>query len=792
MRLLGHIANASDSSSLAGANVVLPTLNKGTATEEDGSFTFTGIPTGRVRMKVSYIGFSDLDTVISVADSRLVTIYLHPRPYFTEAAIVRATRFTENSPATFTNITKEEIEEEYVARDVPFLLNMTPSVVATSDAGNAIGYTGIRIRGMDISRVNVTINGIPVNDAESHGVFFVDMPDIASSMENVQIQRGVGTSTNGAAAFGSSVNIQTQLVDTQAYAEVNTAVGSYNTWKANAILNTGKLGNGWAFNARLSKMQSDGYIDRASSDLSSYYVSGGYFGDKNILKLVHFSGHEETYQAWCGVPEDSLETNRTFNMCGTDYGSVTDPYENEVDNYRQDYYQAHYTRQWSPNLLSNASLFLTRGIGYYEEFRAADSLTGYGFHPLILGDTARGFDTVTATDLIRRQWLDNYYYGAVASVTYEPNSDFNFSMGGSYTRYDGDHYGDIIWAEYAEGIPINERWYFNDGNKQDVNVYAKSLFRITTGLRGFADLQYRHITHTFSGTNDDLTTIGQDLEYNFINPKVGLMWQPLEKHNIYGYFGISNREPTRTDFIESVPTVPEPEQVYDVEAGWKYSGRNFGLVANLYYMAFRNQLVQTGEVNDVGTYIRRNIDQSYRRGIELSSRIRPLEWLDWNMNISLSQNRISKFSEVVYTYDEAYNVVDTATLVHTNVPISFSPSIVAASQLEVMPMENLSLELETKYVSKQFLDNTGSEERSIPQYLVNNLRIGYFIQPRQFVERIRLTLTVNNILDELYVANGYTYRDRYSTAGEAGPINHYNYYYPMAERNFLLGLTMRF
>lgn len=710
--------------------------------------------------------------------------------------IVYATRANENTPTTYSEISKKEIEHVNLGQDLPILLNLSPSVVTTSDAGAGVGYTGLRIRGSDATRINVTINGIPVNDSESHGVFWVNMPDLASSVDNIQIQRGVGTSTNGAAAFGATVNLQTNVPSRDAYAEVNNSFGSFNTRKHTLMYNTGLLNDKWSFESRLSKINSDGYIHRAESDLQSYFLSGGYYGDKTIIKALVFGGHEITYQSWWGTPQAVLENDRdgieevianngyseeqaeNIRTAGRTFNYYL--YENEVDNYKQDHYQLHLSHQLNDVLTINAAGHYTYGRGYFEQFREDDDFADYNLNNVIIGN-----DTITSTDLIRRRWLDNDFYGTTFSLNYL-NDDLDITFGGAWNKYDGDHFGEIIWAQYASNSDIRYRYYDNVGLKTDFNVYLKTNYQLND-LNLFADLQVRKIDYETVGIDNDLRAIDAGDDYTFFNPKVGATYTLNENSNVYASFAIGNREPVRNDFIDAPNgETPKHETLRNLEVGYRKFGQDFSFQANYYLMDYENQLVLTGELNDVGSSVRQNVPNSYRMGIELVGAYQFTDQLRWDANVTLSRNKIENFTEIIYNYGTNFDEFNIEETQYKDTDISFSPNVIGGSQLTYSPIDGFEAALRSKYVGKQYLDNTSNDNRSIDPYFVNDLRLSYNFSLSS-VENVNISLLVNNILDEEYSSNGYTF-------GYAGGeyVVRENYYYPQAGRNFLLALNLRF
>lgn len=710
--------------------------------------------------------------------------------------IVYATRAKENTPTTYSEITREQIEKVNLGQDLPILLNLSPSLVTTSDAGAGVGYTGLRIRGSDATRINVTINGIPVNDSESHGVFWVNMPDLASSVDNIQIQRGVGTSTNGAAAFGATVNLQTNVPSQDAYAEVNNSFGSFNTRKHTLMYNTGLLNNKWSFESRLSKIASDGYIDRAESDLQSYFLSGGYYGKKTIVKALVFGGKEVTYQSWWGTPQAVLENDeagieaiisnngyseaqaQNIRTAGRTFNYYL--YENEVDNYQQDHYQLHLSHSLSSDWTLNVAGHYTYGRGYFEQFREDDDFADYNLSNVTIGDS-----TITSTDLIRRRWLDNHFYGTTFSLNYL-GKDLDITLGGAWNKYDGDHFGEIIWAQYASNSEIRDRYYDNVGLKTDFNTYLKANYQLSN-LNLFADMQVRKVDYETIGVDNDLRAIDTGDDYTFFNPKVGATYTLNESSNVYASFAIGNREPVRNDFVDAPGGVtPQHETLRNLEVGYRKFGQDFSFQANYYLMDYENQLVLTGELNDVGSNVRQNVPDSYRMGIELVGAYQFTNQLRWDANLTLSRNKIKNFTEVLYNYGENFDEFNIEETRFTDTDISFSPNIISGSRLTYSPLEGFEAAILSKYVGKQFLDNTSNDARSIDAYFINDLGLSYDFSIES-VKNVNVSLLVNNVLDVEYSSNGYTF-------GYAGGdyVVRENYFYPQAGRNFLLALNVRF
>ena len=697
---------------------------------------------------------------------------------------VNALRAGEKTPVAFTNISEAEIEKGNLGQDLPYLISLTPSVVTTSDAGAGVGYTGFRIRGTDPTRINVTINGIPLNDSESQAVWWVNMPDFSSSIENIQIQRGVGTSTNGGSAFGASVNLKTDGLNKKAYAITNNSVGSFATLKNNIEFGTGLLNGKFAFDGRLSKISSDGYIDRATSDLKSLYLQGTYFGKKSVLKGIVFSGHELTYQAWNGVPLNYLDTNRTYN-------SYT--YENEVDNYKQTHYQLHYSQQLSDVTNFNIAGHYTHGEGYYEQEKLNQSLNAYGIQDIIIGS-----DTITKTNLVRRKWLNNDFGGLTYSLNHKMG-DLELIFGGAINRYSGQHYGNVIWAQYASDASFNHQYYWNKAEKFDNNFYAKADYKYSEATQLYIDLQGRSIDYIFEGLDPEGNAAEQEVNLEFFNPKFGLHHTLNESQVLYASFGVANKEPNRSDYTESSPeSRPIHETLYDTEIGYKQVGNKMTFGANFYFMNYENQLVMTGKMNDVGGRTHVNVTESFRKGIELEGIYKLTTKLTWAANMTLSENKIvTPFIEDVDNWDTWG--VDQVT--HENTNLAFSPNIIWTSQLNYQFDKNTSIDLISKYVGEQFIDNTSSEDRMLNDYLVNHLRLTYDWESKIF-KTAKVSLQINNLFNNEYISNAWIYRfisdnwdpresDHYVNADSEKGYNMAGYF-PQATRNYLLGLTLGF
>lgn len=751
------------------------------------------------QLRISYIGYRDLQRSINPAVENQVQIQLEEETYQFEEVFIQATRARENAATTFKTIGKAEIDQKNLGQDIPYLLDQTPGVVIGSDAGAGIGYTNMTIRGSDNERINVTLNGVPLNNPESMGSFFVNLPDFASSTQSIQIQRGIGTSTNGPSAFGASLNIQTDALEAQPYAELNNTFGSYNTWKNTLKIGSGLISDRYAFNARLSRVRSDGYVDRASSNLQSFYVDGGLFTDKHTLKATVFSGNEKTYQSWFGLPEPLLtgnperleayadnlglfgEQRERFLTGDRRYNYYT--YDNQTDNYLQTHAHLQYAYRPHEKLAFNTTLHYTRGAGYYEEYRNADRLAHYLIAPISLGDT-----TIDASDIIRRRWLDNHFYGLTYSLQYRPLAGLDLTVGGAYNRYDGKHYGEVIWARYASESEINDHYYDNNAQKDDFNFYAKADYRSGDFLFN-VDLQYRTIDYRGRGDDDIIKDLNFSDQLHFFNPKVGMTYFLNLQSNFYASYAFANKEPTRNDYVENPRgEFPKPEKMQNIEAGYRYQAETFQLGANLYGMFYTDQLIPTGTLNDVGTALRVNVDKSYRAGIELDGSWQITPDFSWGATAALSQNKIKGFDEHIPIYDDNFAVTGEHVIAHRSTTIAKSPAAVLSNNFTVQATEHLSVSLLSKYVSRIYLDNTSAKSRSVDPWFVNNLQAVYRFSAFG-IEQIDLNLMVNNILNAKYTNSGYTYSMIMEATGQR---DFFNFYYPQAETNAMLGLNIRF
>jgi iron complex outermembrane receptor protein len=784
------------------AQVSVLNTNVQVNSDSQGKFEFTQLPISdsTYTILVEKPGFLAQSMTISATSKEELKILLFTSMKTLEDVQVSTTRLSDYSTSAILVRKINPLERKNFGQDIPVLLEATPSLVTTSDAGAGVGYTGLRIRGVDATRINVTINGIPVNDPESHAVYWVNMPDLASSIENIQIQRGVGSSTNGAASFGASLNIKTQDVSEKPFGSIDQSVGSFGTYKTTIKAGTGIINKHFSLETRMSSIQSNGYLDRASSDLKSYFLSAAYIGEKSIVKTIIFSGKEITYQAWNGTPESrvngdtaamntyadrnglSSEERENLLNSGRTYNYYS--YKNEVDNYQQDNYQLHFTHTFNDKLILNLAGHYTYGRGYYEQYRKGENLVDYGLNPVMIGS-----DTVQQTDLIRRLWLDNDFVGAVYGVTYKPTAHLDFVFGGSTNTYFGRHFGEIIWAQYASNSEIYQRYYTNDSRKSELSSYVKAVYK-RERFDVYTDLQFRHVDYTFVGkelVNGTPADVTQAVQFNFFNPKVGGSFKINSNQMLFLNGGISHREPVRADFVASTAeNRPTFETLQDVEFGHQISTSKLSLTTNVYFMNYQNQLLLTGEINDVGAYIHSNVAKSYRLGVEVYGSYRFDKKLKLTGGVTLSQNKIAQFNEYLDTYLDTLPYYTQQVITHANTNMSFSPNITGNIGIEWMPIENFNIAWMTKLVGRQYLDNTGNIYRSIDPFNFSNMQFNYSIFDK-FCKEIQFGLMVNNVFNQMYSNNGYTFS--YANGGQTTTEN---FYYPQAGRNFMARVLLKF
>jgi len=764
--ITGVVRSAYDNQPLEGATAQIVGQNTGAVTNKVGIFTLKNIPSKYNILIIKHLGYKDkYDTIHNLTADIELTFSLVESSTVTDEVFVRAIRASDKSATTFVNVGKQTIQDHNFGQDLPIILNWTPSVVTTSDAGSGIGYTGLRVRGVDATRVNVTINGIPYNDSESQMTYWVDIPDVASSTQSIQIQRGVGTSTNGAGAFGASLNLQTNSLIANPYSNVILSGGSFSTRRFSLLAGTGLIKEHWTFDAKVSKILSDGYVDRASSNLTSYYFSGGYYKKNTLLKVICFGGIEKTYQSWGGIDSATLATDRTTNFLGAIYnhdGSINRYYNNQVDRYNQNHIQMHASQRLNKYWNANLSLHYSSGKGYYEEYHQNQKFEDIGLPPVKMDNSM-----LTSSDLIVRKWLDNKFYGLVWSLNYQHNKT-DLVIGGSYNQYrPAKHFGNIIWGQYlGDNIPLGFTYYSGRSKKYDLNIYTKWNYELTNGVNFFLDAQYRFVTYKTAGKDDDQKQYNVNDLFHFINPKAGISFSFLRNNILYGSFSIAHREPNRSDYLQN-PTKPKAETLQNIELGWKYRNNKKAFEINYYYMRYVNQLVLSGEMDNVGTPIRVNVGKSYRTGIELSMQIPIFKRLNWNSNATLSMNRNKDFI-----------VFENGSPVAKNTSIILSPQIIGGSQLNYNAFKNFQISLLSKYVGEQYLDNSEKKKLSLPAYFINDIIMSYTFHPH-WVKKIGLSAQINNLLDTKYVSNGYVY--------DGTP-----YYFPQAGINYLLMLMVNF
>tara|TARA_B100001059_G_scaffold76722_1_gene74313 strand:- start:6394 stop:8532 length:2139 start_codon:yes stop_codon:yes gene_type:complete len=690
---------------------------------------------------------------------------------------VTGSRASEDMPITFSNISKKDLSKRNLGQDLPILLNFLPSVVTTSDAGAGIGYTGIRVRGSDATRVNVTINGIPYNDPESQGTFWVNLPDISSSVENIQVQRGVGTSTNGSSAFGATINILTDGISKEGYTKISRSYGSFNSQKSTVKYSTGLINNKFEFSGRHSKIKSDGYIDRASSNLKSYFFQGLYKNDKTLFKLLVFGGSEITYQSWYGVDPFTLKNDRTYNFAGEIYNSNNELlgfYDNQVDNYKQDHYQFHWNEKINANLNLSIGLNYTYGRGFYEEYNNNQTLKS-----LKLEDINIGGEKIIETDNVGQKWLDNDNYITTLSLQYFTDKT-KIIFGGSYGRYIGDHFGKMVWAKFSSNALPNHEFYYNQGKKNDGNIYIKLTQKINRKLSLFGDFQLRKVSYKVNGEVNGPSKISVNDKFSFLNPKFGINYNLNGLTRMYFSYASASREPNRTDYENGNP---KPEKMDDYELGIKFFNNRIDSKLNLYLMDYKDQLVLTGQLDEVGAPIRQNVGDSYRFGLEFEGIFKINDKLISDFNLSVSSNKNRNF------YFKRDGLIQN--LGKTN--ISFSPSVIAGNKFILVVDENFSASVLSKYVGEQYMGNIDSNLSKLDSYFTNDLNINYQILPKKWIKKMDIYLLVNNFLNQKYISNGYwySYDDNWTEDGKINTIEGVGYY-PQAGINFFLGTNIEF
>ena len=751
---------------LVSASVFVKNANKGTSSDFEGKYQLK-VSTGTHEVEVRFIGYKSVSKTITITNQNIIVNFdLQPEDYILGEVLVSAVRVKANSPVTHSNLTKKEIAKRNLGQDIPILLNYLPSVVTSSDAGAGIGYTYINVRGSNAERVNVTINGIPYNDAESQGTFWVNMGDFASSTQSLQLQRGVGTSTNGTAAFGASLNILTDAISEKPFAEISNSFGSFNTKKHTVKFSTGKINEHIEIAGRLSKIYSDGYIDRAFTDLKSYFLQVSYVDDNTLIKAITFGGKEKTYQAWAGIDAAQLAANRRHNPY---------TYENEIDDYQQDHYQLHWNEKLTENWSTNIGLNFTKGQGYFEQYKADKKPSDYAN---IVVATNNG-----KTDLIVRRWLDNKFYVANFNATYKKEG-LEIISGFSYSNYSNDHFGEVIWAkQFSATATIRDKYYESNSKKNDFSMFSKATFKVGEHISFYADVQYRNVTFKTNGLTSDRNPIAINESFSFFNPKLGATYQLNDNQHLYFSFAVANKEPNRNDFENGILT---PENLNDYELGWRLKNERVALNTNVYYMLYKNQLVLTGAIDDVGAPVRATSGKSYRLGLEIDADIKLSNQFNIRPNIAFSDNKNTAFVSSING-----NLTNLG-----NTDISFSPSIIAGNALVFSPTEKLQFSFLSKYVGKQFMSNLNSAISSddvLESYFTSDINFTYILKPKSVFSEVVFTGLINNIFNKEYVDRGYyyTYDDTWSAPNQTITLDGAGYY-PQATRNFLVGVTLKF
>lgn len=781
----GTVLADEDGSPLPGASVLIKDTYLGVTTDSRGQFRFKPLKAGVYVIEVSYLGYEKSSRVAELKSDLDLEFRLKIKLHEADEVMVIGSRASKNTPVAYSEIDSEEIEKLNTGRDLPYLLSSMPSLVQTSEAGSGLGYTNFRIRGTGPSRINITIDGIPINDPESQQVFWVNMPDLASSVSDIQVQRGVGTSKNGAAAFGASVNFRTEMPSDEPYAEISSSAGSFNTFKGTFKVGSGLINDRFKFDLRLSGLTTDGYIDYSGSDHRSLFLTGLYKSKIGTFKTNVILGEEITGISWWGVPAEVLDTARTYNPAGeyTDTFGDKRYYKDQKDNYKQYHLQVLYRNDLTESLELNAAYHFTYGSGFFEQYKEDQPLSAYGLPNWMMGPIL--FET---TDLVRRKWLLNNFYGGIAGLKYS-GKKLKLSMGAGINKYIGDHFGRVLWMRYPGWTEKGYEWYFNSSSKREINSYLRADYMISPRINIFADLQYRNISYIMDGTDDDQLELILDKNFNFFNPKTGIYFDIDPNQDAFLSFSVANREPTRANFKDAKgdpDAMPQPETLYDIEAGYTLNGSFFMAGVNLYYMYYDDQLAPTGELSDVGYPIMTNVDESYRTGIELSAAVKPLKILEWDMNATLSRNRINNFRESYVNINSVSGEETPMVKDLGNVSLAYSPEIIFNSDLALSPMERFEIHLVSKYVGKQYFDNTNNEDRVIDPYFVNNLRLDYNFSLKG-IEKISVQLQVNNLFNAEYENNAYG--GNYYIDGQEYT---WVYYFPQAFINYLARLTIRF
>lgn len=782
---------------LPGADIYFQKSLQGTISAPDGSFLLIKHAYSHDSLIVAYLGYDRQAFAIDSARMMDVKVSLKPKHFLGDEILVFGSRAGNTTPIAFTNLNREELERVNTGSDLTYMLSHTPSFVAISEAGTGIGNTAMRIRGSDPTRINVTINGIPLNDPESQAVFWVNLPDLGSSVDNVQIQRGVGTSTQGAAAFGATVNFQTGDLNDKPYAEYGLLAGSFNTFRHTLEAGSGLIARHFTIDARVSKLNSDGYINHSFTDQSSLYLTSAFHARKSLIRFTYMHGNERTGISWWGVPAEVVDTARRYNPAGVyfDRNGVEHFYDNQTDNYRQNHYQLHAAHALTPKIKLNLAGFYVRGSGYYEQYEDDDNsyhttdFLSYGLDTIFSGP-----DTITQSDMAIQKHMKNYFFGFTTAAHFKM-MNYEITAGAGWNRYNGDHFGKLLWMEQESDVPSNYEWYRNSGLKTDWNLYAKANYLLSPEITLFADMQFRHIQYILSGNDDDLVGLDQEHRFNFFNPKAGAYYSFNANHKVYASFAVAHREPARSDFKEAKGdpgAAPRPERLYDLEIGYDYSLDFISVGINLYNMQYKDQLIPTGEKSDVGYDIMTNVSRSYRRGIEIEAAYLPFDFLKWNVNMTLSSNKIRDYVEYATHYtnwdevtgwytDEEYIATPLGT---TN--IAYSPSVLWTSTIDYEFYPKAHVSLISRFVGKQYFDNTSSDDRSLKPYFLNDLKAEYEFSYK-FLKKVSVMVQLCNLFNVKYINNAYG-----GNWYEGGDEKTWAYYYPQAGIHIFSGIKIRF
>ncbi|MDD4385600.1 MAG: TonB-dependent receptor [Bacteroidales bacterium] len=789
-KITGKVVDA-DGQPLVGAVVIVENSLLGSSTTLNGDYSLTLRNPGDYTITASFMGFAKQSINIVLNEDTRINFSLEHQSIMGEEVVVSATRASSQMPIAQTTINAEELKKLKSGFDIPYLLQMVPSVVAISEGGTGVGNSSFRIRGTDMSRINVTVNGVPLNDPESQSVFWVNMPDFANSVDNIQVQRGIGTSTQGAGAFGATVNFQTSTLTPEPFASGDVMAGSFNTFKTSIKAGTGLVNNIFSFESRYSVVKSDGYIDRGWSDHESLFLTGALHTEKSLLRVNFIHGVQHTGITWEGTPSYMLESNRRYNPAGymgDDVNGIGQFHPNESDNYIQNHYHLIYSHQLMANLSLNLTGFWITGDGYYEQYKRGRKLNDYGIDPFIVDG-----ETIKKVDMVRQKLLKNDFYGVSFSLNYKQRA-LNTILGGGWNQYNNNHFGNILWTSVNMGIPSNYEWYRNAGDKQDFNFFLKSTYQIIDNLSLFGDVQYRGISYALTGSDDDLQLINQDHNWKFFNPKAGVFYQFAPNHEVFFSIATAHREPSRADIKDAMKfgenNTPKYEQLIDYELGYNLKFQKFSFGANLFYMDYNDQLVLTGKLSDSGYPLMTNVEKSYRMGIEISSGLIIAKWLRWDANFTLSENKIDNFVEYVELYDDDinWNFIEQKRTELGSTDISFSPPIVASSQIRVMPIKDLDFTITSKYVGSQYIDNTSNKTRKLDAYFVNDLKVGYKLKVKG-TKGISIQLFVNNLFNSDYIANGWVWRAEFN---DGSPEAREDGFFPQAGINFMGRLAVDF